>query len=53
MEETEDREVGFLTFPFPPDSAVADAMEKKVQMLLRAQIGSPPALTQVVLLRSL
>lgn len=41
--------VGFLTFPFPPDSAVADAMEKKVKMLLRAQVGSPSALTQVLL----
>ena len=52
VEEIEGREVGFLTFPFPPDSAVADAMEKKVKMLLRAQIGSPPALTQVLALRA-
>jgi len=50
VEEIEGKEVGFLTFPFPPDSAVADAMEKKVKMLLRAQIGSPPALTQVLAL---
>ncbi len=50
VEEIEGREVGFLTFPFPPDSAVADEMEKKVKMLLRAQIGSPPALTQVLAL---
>lgn len=50
VEEVEGGEVGFLTFPFPPDSDVADAMEKKVKMLLRAQIGSPPALTQVLAL---
>ncbi len=52
VEEIEGGEVGFLTFPFPPDSAVADEMEKKVKMLLRAQIGSPPALTQVLALQS-
>lgn len=50
VEEIEGKEVGFLTFPFPPDSAIADEMEKKVKMLLRAQIGSPPALTQVLAL---
>ena len=50
VEEIEGKEVGFLTFPFPPDSAVADALEKKVKMLLRAQIGSPPAITQVLAL---
>ena len=46
-------EVGFLTFPFPPDSPLADEMEKKAKMLLRAQIGSPPAITQVMALRKL
>jgi hypothetical protein len=51
VEEIESREVGFLTFPFPPDSAIADEMEKKVKMLLRAQIGSPPSITQVLALR--
>jgi hypothetical protein len=51
VEEVEGKEVGFLTFPFPPDSAIADEMEKKVKMLLRAQIGSPPALTQVLALQ--
>jgi hypothetical protein len=45
--------VGFLTFPFPADSAAAVALEKKVKMLLRAQVGSPPAATQVVLLEAL
>lgn len=53
VEEIEGREVGFLTFPFPPDSAVAEELEKKVKMLLRAQIGSPPAITQVLALRDL
>jgi hypothetical protein len=52
VEEIEGRGVGFLTFPFPPGSAVADEMEQKVKMLLRAQIGSPPAITQVLALRS-
>lgn len=52
VEEIEGKEVGFLTFPFPPDSAVADEMEKKVKMLLRAQIGSPPAVTQVLALHA-
>lgn len=45
--------VGFLTFPFAADSTAADALEKKVKMLLRAQVGSPPAAMQVVLLRAL
>jgi hypothetical protein len=45
--------VGFLTFPFPADSAVAIALEKKVKMLLRAQVGSPPAAMQVMLLEAL
>lgn len=53
VEEIEGREVGFLTFPFPPDGAVAEEMEKKVKMLLRAQIGSPPSITQVLALRDL
>ena len=46
-------QVGFLTFPFPADSAVAVALEKKVKMLLRAQVGSPSAAMQVVLLEAL
>jgi hypothetical protein len=45
--------VGFLTFPFPADSAVAAALEKKVKMLLRAQVGSPSAAMQVVLLEAM
>jgi aspartate/methionine/tyrosine aminotransferase len=45
--------VGFLTFPFEPDSALARSLESKAKMLLRAQVGSPPAMTQVLLLRVL
>ncbi|HEY0510610.1 MAG TPA: aminotransferase class I/II-fold pyridoxal phosphate-dependent enzyme [Thermoanaerobaculia bacterium] len=45
--------VGFLTFPFEPDSGPARALESKAKMLLRAEVGSPPAMTQVLLLRAL
>lgn len=45
--------VGFLTFPFPPESAVALALESKVKMLLRAVAGSPSACSQTVLLHAL
>jgi aspartate/methionine/tyrosine aminotransferase len=45
--------VGFLTFPYEPDSAIARALESKAKMLLRAQVGSPSTMTQVVLLRAL
>ena len=43
--------VGFLTFPFPSDSAVALGLESKVKMLLRAEIGSPSAATQRLVLQ--
>src|SRR4029077_8786784 len=45
--------VGFLTFPCEPESDVARALESKAKMLLRAQVGSPATMTQVVLLRAL
>ena len=45
--------VGFLTFHWNPDSGLAAAMESKVKMLLRAQVGSPSATSQVLLLRML
>jgi hypothetical protein len=45
--------VGFLTFPCEPDSDVARALESKAKMLLRAQVGSPATMAQVVLLRAL
>jgi aspartate/methionine/tyrosine aminotransferase len=45
--------IGFLTFPWEPDSDIARALESKTKMLLRAKVGSPPAMTQVLLLRAL
>jgi len=45
--------VGFLTFPCEPDSDLARSLESKAKMLLRAQVGSPPAMTQIVLWRGL
>jgi hypothetical protein len=45
--------LGFLTLPFEPDSRLAQALEKKLKMLLRAAVGSPAALTQVLLLAAL
>lgn len=46
-------EVGFLTFPLEPESGIAVALESKVKMILRAEVGSPSAATQVLLLRAL
>ncbi|HEV2856262.1 MAG TPA: hypothetical protein VHC97_25960 [Thermoanaerobaculia bacterium] len=45
--------VGFLTFSFDPESGIAVALESKVKMLLRAELGSPSATTQMILLREL
>jgi aspartate/methionine/tyrosine aminotransferase len=45
--------VGFLTFPWEPESDLAKSLESKAKMLLRAQVGSPPTMTQVILLRAL
>ena len=45
--------VGFLAFPWEPDSDLARSLESKAKMLLRAQVGSPPAMTQIVLWRAL
>lgn len=45
--------VGFLTFPFALESGIAVALESKVKMLLRAELGSPSTTTQVVLLQGL
>lgn len=53
VESVEALRLGFITFPFAAESAVANALEKKVKMLLRAQVGSPPAAMQSVLLRYL
>jgi len=45
--------IGFLTFPFAPESGIAIALESKLKMLLRAEVGSPSAASQVLLLRAL
>ena len=45
--------VGFLTFPFPPDSEIALALESKVKCLVRATVGSPVAISQVIALHGL
>jgi len=45
--------IGFLTLPFPPDSVAAREVENKVKLLLRAEIGSPSAASQMVLLAAL
>jgi hypothetical protein len=45
--------VGFLTFPFDPESGIAKALESKLKMLLRAEVGSPSAAAQTILLAAL
>ncbi|MEM7480704.1 MAG: aminotransferase class I/II-fold pyridoxal phosphate-dependent enzyme [Acidobacteriota bacterium] len=42
--------VGFLTFPFEPESPAAAALESKVKCLLRATVGSPVAASQAAVL---
>jgi aspartate/methionine/tyrosine aminotransferase len=45
--------VGFLTFPFAPESDAARALESKVKALVRSTIGSPIAASQEVVLQAL
>ncbi len=45
--------VGFLTFPFDPESPAAEALESKTKCLVRAGIGSPVATGQVLALQAL
>jgi aspartate/methionine/tyrosine aminotransferase len=45
--------VGFLTFPFDPGTGIAKALESKLKMILRAEVGSPSAAAQTVLLAAL
>jgi aspartate/methionine/tyrosine aminotransferase len=45
--------VGFLTFPFEPGSDLFKAIESKAKMLLRAAVGSPSAMSQVLLREAL
>jgi hypothetical protein len=44
--------LAFLTLPYVPGSAVATALESKVKTLLRAVVGSPPSLGQMVVLEA-
>lgn len=45
--------LAFLTLPFAAGSAVASALESKVKTLLRAVVGSPPSLAQMIWLESI
>lgn len=45
--------VGFLTFAFEPGSPAAEALESKVKCLVRAGMGSPVAISQMVLREAL
>jgi len=45
--------VGFLTFGYPEDGPVARALESKIKMLLRAEVGSPSSLSQTLFHRML
>jgi aspartate/methionine/tyrosine aminotransferase len=45
--------VGFVTFGVDPASAAAAALESKAKCLVRATVGSPVALSQVLLLQAL
>ncbi|HEV7668649.1 MAG TPA: hypothetical protein VGS22_09005 [Thermoanaerobaculia bacterium] len=44
--------LAFLTLPFAPGSDLAVALESKVKTLLRAVVGSPPSLAQMIWLES-
>jgi len=45
--------VGFLTFAAPADSALAAALASKVKSLVRSTVGSPVAVSQMVVLGAL
>ncbi len=45
--------MGFLTFALEPDHPVAAALENKLSALLRSTVGSPVAMSQVILLQAL
>ena len=45
--------LGFLTFGVEPESDVARELEARVRTLARTEIGSPPAVSQVVALQAL
>jgi aspartate/methionine/tyrosine aminotransferase len=45
--------VGFITFPFEPDSRVTAALESKAKCVARATVSTPVAPSQVLLLQAL
>ena len=45
--------IGFVTFACSPESSLAQALESKAKCLLRATLGSPVAVSQMLLLRAL
>ncbi|HET9210971.1 MAG TPA: aminotransferase class I/II-fold pyridoxal phosphate-dependent enzyme [Thermoanaerobaculia bacterium] len=45
--------LGFLTFGAGPESEVVRDLEARVRMLVRTELGSPPAVSQVVALQAL
>jgi aspartate/methionine/tyrosine aminotransferase len=45
--------LGFLTFGAGPESEVARQLEIRVRMLVRTELGSPPAASQVIALQAL
>jgi len=44
--------LAFLSLPYVPGSAAATALESKVKTLLRAAVGSPPSLAQMIWLEA-
>jgi aspartate/methionine/tyrosine aminotransferase len=45
--------LGFLTFGAGPESELVRDLEARVRMLVRADLGSPPAVSQVIALQAL
>ncbi|HSU85001.1 MAG TPA: aminotransferase class I/II-fold pyridoxal phosphate-dependent enzyme [Thermoanaerobaculia bacterium] len=45
--------LGFLTFGAEPESEVARQLEARVRRLVRTELGSPPAVSQVIALQAL
>ncbi|MDX1383548.1 MAG: aminotransferase class I/II-fold pyridoxal phosphate-dependent enzyme, partial [Thermoanaerobaculia bacterium] len=45
--------VAFVTFPFAPESATAQALESKAKCLVRATVGSPVSVSQELVLATL
>lgn len=45
--------IGFITFGFAPESPAAKAIESKVKSLIRSTVGSPIAMSQMLVLEAL